>query len=229
MYCVQQVKNVDMKYPTQGQADKKWSTLRFPNDQPPCKDFKLWKEAIMQVSPCGGLGNWPGRFVTNGHMGVEMWGGEWVYLPSEGDTIIDIYTPLLVPWYSRTPNQYTCSRIYQPSEPMISYCTIREVVLTVIMVSSYTPTMPLARPPECFSGVLRDWGCTWMWDSMKLVGDEQLLDEAVEDNSVVAVTDGSFIWEMYLNLYSAAFIFECSNGRCKLGGSFLEQTMWANA
>jgi len=28
---------------------------------------------------------------------------------------------------------------------------------------------------------------------MKLVGDEQLLDEAVEDNSVVAVTDGSFI------------------------------------
>ena len=68
-----------------------------------------------------------------------------------------------------------------------------------------------------------------MWDSMKLVGDEQLLDGAVEDNSVVAVTDGSFIWEMYLNLYSAAFIFECSNGRGKLWGSFLEQTMSANA
>ena len=34
-------KNVDMKYFTQRQAEEKWSTLRFPNDQPPWNDFKL--------------------------------------------------------------------------------------------------------------------------------------------------------------------------------------------
>jgi len=31
-----------------------------------------------------------------------------------------------------------------------------------------------------------------MWDSIKLVGDDKLLDEMVEDTSAVAVTDGSF-------------------------------------
>ena len=34
-------KNVDMKYLTQRQAEEKWSTLRFQNDQPPWNDFKL--------------------------------------------------------------------------------------------------------------------------------------------------------------------------------------------
>ena len=68
-----------------------------------------------------------------------------------------------------------------------------------------------------------------MWDSLQLVGGEDWLAEAIADESLVAVTDGSYIKELYPNLCSAAFIFECSKGRGRLVGSFAEKTMAANA
>ena len=77
--------------------------------------------------------------------------------------------------------------------------------------------------------VLIEWGCTWMWDSLRLVGDETWIEEAIADNSCTAVTDGSYIKELHPNICSAAFMFECSKGRGKLVGSFPEQTMSANA
>jgi hypothetical protein len=41
--------------------------------------------------------------------------------------------------------------------------------------------------------VLREWGCTWMWEAMRLTGDDGWLEEAIRDNSLVAVTDGSYM------------------------------------
>ena len=45
----------------------------------------------------------------------------------------------------------------------------------------------------------------------------------------MAVTDGSYLREMYPTLCSAAFILECNKGRGHLVGSFPEQTLAANA
>ena len=59
---------------------------------------------------------------------------------------------------------------------------------------------------------------------MKISGDIDWIAEAIKDNSLVAVTDGSYIQERYPYLNSAAFIFECSVGRGRLMGSFIEYT-----
>ena len=60
-------------------------------------------------------------------------------------------------------------------------------------------------------------------------GDDGWLAEAIADNSLMAVTDGSYIRERYPNINSACFVFVCTKGRGRLIGSFPEQTLAACA
>jgi hypothetical protein len=78
--------------------------------------------------------------------------------------------------------------------------------------------------PQSFWDVVKSWGQTWLWDNMRISGDIDWLADAIRDNSLVAVTDGSYIQERYPYLNSAAFIFKCSLGRGRLMGSFIEYT-----
>ena len=64
---------------------------------------------------------------------------------------------------------------------------------------------------------------------MTVHGGVKWLDHAIVEGTLVAVTDGSYIRELYPNLCSAAFILECSAGRGRVYGSFLETLLAANA
>jgi hypothetical protein len=83
--------------------------------------------------------------------------------------------------------------------------------------------------PETILEVLEEWGCAWMWKSLRLIGDDHWLEVAIEGRTCVAVTYGSFIKEWYPNICSAAFVLEYSEGRGQIVGSFPEQTMVACA
>ena len=87
-------------------------------------------------------------------------------------------------------------------------------------------------PPSTSRQVLNEWGHTWMWESLNLSGDGEdkagaWLKEAIEENTLVAVTDGSYMKELYPDMNSCAFILECSRGRGGVSGTFSEQTMAA--
>ena len=56
-----------------------------------------------------------------------------------------------------------------------------------------------------------------------------VVEEAIRDNSLIAVTDGSYIKELFPNVNLAAFVLVCSKGRGRLIGTFPEQTMAACA
>ena len=77
--------------------------------------------------------------------------------------------------------------------------------------------------PTCFLDVLIEWGSTWLWDSLRLVGEDNWLEEAIQYRTYLAVTDGLYMKELYPDLFSAAFVLECSKGRGKHFGSFPEQ------
>ena len=49
--------------------------------------------------------------------------------------------------------------------------------------------------PTTILEVLEEWGCTWMWKSLRLVEDDNWLEESTEAGTCVAVTDGSYIRE----------------------------------
>jgi hypothetical protein len=50
------------------------------------------------------------------------------------------------------------------------------------------------------------------------------LADSIAENTLVAVTDGSYMKKIYPHINSAAFVFECSKGRGRLWGSFVEHT-----
>ena len=83
--------------------------------------------------------------------------------------------------------------------------------------------------PTKIKEVLKEWGCTCMWKSLRLVGSDDWIKDAIKCWTLVAVTDGSYIKERYPHLCSAAFILECSKGSGRIFVSFPECSQGANA
>ena len=69
----------------------------------------------------------------------------------------------------------------------------------------------------------------WMWKSLRILGNDGWLERAIERRTMVVVTDGSYMREMYPNVCSAAFILECREGSGQIMGSFAEASTHANA
>ncbi len=60
-------------------------------------------------------------------------------------------------------------------------------------------------------------------------GGTEWIHQSILDGSLVAVTDGSYIRELYPHLCSAAFVLECGKGQGWVIGSFSESLAVANA
>jgi hypothetical protein len=63
---------------------------------------------------------------------------------------------------------------------------------------------------------------------MRVEGGMEWILEAIQDSSLVAITDGLYIRQLHPNLCLAAFVLECTKGQRKIIGSFSESTLAAN-
>ena len=68
-----------------------------------------------------------------------------------------------------------------------------------------------------------------MWDSMVLIGEDDWTEKDIANCPCVAVTYGSYMRELYPNVCSTAFIFECTDGTGRIIGSLPETIVSANA
>ncbi len=96
--------------------------------------------------------------------------------------------------------------------------------LAVYSVVSSCTGPPVPAPLLDFWSVIESWGNTWLWDNLMIRGDISWLANSIADNSLTAVTDGSYMRDTYPHLKSAAFVFECTKGRGRLWGSFVEHS-----
>jgi hypothetical protein len=64
---------------------------------------------------------------------------------------------------------------------------------------------------------------------MSVSGGVAWLDKSISEGTLVALTDGSYIRELFPNLCSAAFVIECSKGHGRVVGLFSEALLVANA
>ncbi len=78
--------------------------------------------------------------------------------------------------------------------------------------------------PTSFWDVVESWGNTWMWDNLRIMGDTGWIAEAIANNSLLTITNGSDMKDLYPYLNSAAFVFECTKGWGRLMGSFVKHT-----
>jgi hypothetical protein len=108
-------------------------------------------------------------------------------------------------------------------------CSVDEVQPGIFRVTSIAQEAQEVQVLETFVEVLREWGCSWLWEHMSIKGGTSWVAQAITDGSLVAVTDRSFIKQIYPHLYSAAFILECSRGRGRIIGLFKEALKAANA
>jgi hypothetical protein len=82
---------------------------------------------------------------------------------------------------------------------------------------------PQSKPPQQLSGRSSEAGAIPGYGIIYPSQDLDWIAASIADNSCIAVTEGSYMKELYPYLNSAAFVVECSKGRGRLTGSFVEQ------
>jgi len=207
-------KCLNKRYLTRLCKEENWSSLIFPTEKNPQGHILLWRQVLYAVAPRGRVQNRVGRFLNKGH---KVW--EWRYREEDKKVyhhkgqVMDIYSPSTVPTYLNWPNCWSRSRVDVPLENVGKICTMKEVgSIGVHNVSLHTPMPPIRVTPINFWEAIQGWGNTWLWDNLVISGDISWIAESIADNSCVAVMDGSYIKEVYPNLNSVAFVFECSKG-----------------
>jgi hypothetical protein len=62
----------------------------------------------------------------------------------------------------------------------------------------------------------------WMWDNIQREGDDNWMADSIREGMCIAVTNGSYMKELYSDVLLAAFVVKCSRGRGRIWGSFPE-------
>ena len=119
-------KSLDKNYMKQRVVGEQWYTFWFPKEKPPCKDFRLWHQAIAQLILAGGIMDRIGNFKAHPY---KIW--QWILdnedtrlLHIKGE-VMDMYKPLQVGRYATTPNRWTRLQIPMPKAKVGQYYTIR--------------------------------------------------------------------------------------------------------
>jgi hypothetical protein len=161
--------------------------------------------------------------MTDGH---KLW--EWRVLENQGNLFwqhgdqVDVYGHVRRGQYKRI--RTSCSGRMQGA-----VATVEEVMPGMMKVCSvaYPPIRSVT--PANFLDILRGWGKTWIWDNLKVTGGTDWIAQAISKNSLVTVTDGSYIKEDYHHLCLVAFMLECTQGQGHAIGAFPEASAAANA
>ncbi len=167
----------------------------------------LWKEALEDICPNRRWLNCLGEFVAKSHR-IQEW--RWCALWNEllqyhqGTVKMETYTNT-----TKKLNQYTRSSL-SLRVVRVDICLVDEIQPGVFRITSTAREAQDTAEPTTFLEVLREWGCSWLWEHMTIVGGMEWIAQAITAGSLVAVTDGSYIWQLYPHLCLAAFVLECS-------------------
>lgn len=129
------------------------------------------------------------------------------YLLHYADGVMDVYTPI--------SNTMMCWRKEESGcdvELLGVPCSVHDSTPGSVAIISIAALPDPVDLPECFLDVLWKWGNTWMWDFLHLIGDDKWLMDAIQDSTCIAVTDGSYIRELYTNMCLCAFVLEFTRG-----------------
>ena len=206
-------KILDGKYLVRRKTDEKWSKFNSPKEQSPNKDFTLWKTAIRQVVTSVGIMYRLGNLTQYGHK-IWNWGHDEdnSRLLHDIEGVMNIYKETQIYWHRNTMNCCTQVSTNKPAEINGNICSVREVALALVAITSTATPPCLQEIPTCFLDVLIEWGITWLWDSIWLGGEYDWLEDAIHDGTCLAVTDGLYVKELYPDVCSAEFVLERSKG-----------------
>ncbi len=143
------------------------STLNWPKEEPTAEDMALWKDALEDICPSRRHLNCLGHFVSKSH-----WIREWQWCGGTNELLRYPLERTEMTIYLNTTrkfNQYTeaaaVQRITQGE-----MCSVDEVQPGVFRVTSIAQEGREVPVLETFMEVLREWGCSWLWEHMSIKG-----------------------------------------------------------
>ena len=121
-----------------------------------------------------------GRFQ---HEGYKIW--EWRYDSASEQLLhlqvdsMDVYEKMEGA-VTRSNTRWVQTYESQAREERGKICSVKDVKHGRRVILS-TEDPPREREmPETILEVLEEWGCTWMWRSLRLIGDDHWLEDAIE-------------------------------------------------
>ena len=155
------------------------------------------------------------------HEGYKVW--DWRVCSDEG--VLINYKIVSMDVYQLVPNS---RRRWQLSQENVSVevlgrpCSVREVGDGQLVTTSVALAVDGVIEPTTILEVIRGWKQGWFWKKFEIIGDDKWLVEAIKAGSVLAVADGSYIRELFSDVCSGAFVFECQEGRGRILGKLVE-------
>jgi hypothetical protein len=234
-------RKLDEKYLRCQPQDETWSTFTFAVHHLQPAHFQLWEEALWRIAHPFNRIDGLGKFMHESH---KIW--EWRYdsgndcVLRQNGAVVEVYKHNGEGAGNRGQNKvYTFSHLSQLDISMKAICSIVPELATSLKIAAHTKSVSTFAP-ECFLDILDDWGCTWLWRTLRISGctgtglyihsptGYDWNFRAIEEETLVGVTDGSYIREFYPHLCSAALVLECSLGCSRLILSFSEHCLQAN-
>ncbi len=203
-----------------------WLVLNWPKEEPTLADMILWKEAPKDICPSKWCLNCLGLFIAKSH---QVWEWQWCALLNKllqyhhNTSSMDVYKNT-----TKKLNRYTKS-FSTPWVVQGDICSMDEIQPGVFCITSTAQEVQDPNKPLFFVEVLHEWGYCWLCEHISIEGGTDWIVQAITAGSLVAVTDRSYTWQLYLRSCSAAFILECTQGRGQLIGLLKEASRAANA
>ncbi len=126
---------------------------------------------------------------------------------------MDVYAPTLGEVEVRQPNRWTCIDVDLPRFDVGSICTVMDIPGGEKAVLCYADGPQPSAHPSTFWEVLHKWQREWMWKNLQWMGDDDWIATAIAEGTCRAVTDASYMEDLYPHIHSAMVILECTKGR----------------
>ena len=220
---------IDKQYLSPRSRGDKWSSYRFGLQKPPPRDFSLWKEALTQLAPGGRRRTRLGKFLFPGHK-IWPWRydpiNEHIFLLTDGTT--QKYTKQASTRRARHSFYSYAGDTVQDTSHFPFCSVVAHDSSRVTMGSYYNPPSSPAQALH-FHELLLTWGNQAFWKNLRYTGDGLWIYQAIQDHSLICVSDGSYMEHLHSEVCSTAIILECSRGRGRLSLSFAEKSIMANS
>eukprot|EP00956_Cyclotella_meneghiniana_P029291 scaffold70426_cov59-Cyclotella_meneghiniana.AAC.2 len=233
---------LDSSYLSKRPRGEKWSTVLFPSTKVQPNHFTLWQSALQQLAPGGRR---PRRLGKMTHESHKIW--PWRLLDNHGALVRQMGDNVDVYKLCNTNGRRSRNKLYELDET-IEDAQIQGRICSVTLddrsrakISSITNPPPSVDDPSNFLDVLKEWGHTWIWHdlqisngsgkgvNLRLQGTDEWIYSAIQNGTLIAVSDGSYIREWHPELCSAAMIMECQQSKNRIVVPMAEHCLQANA
>jgi hypothetical protein len=93
--------------------------------------------------------------------------------------VMDIYCPSLLENYEQRQNHWSLTFRNEPQSDWGIYCSVKVIDPSTISVFATANPPPKKAVPATFWEALANWGHSWMWEQLHIVGNDHWIQDSI--------------------------------------------------